>query len=365
MARQYAAEKDGWALAKRGKKAVAVKVRETGDGVPLGSQRDLVVPYEPRMAAKAAFVAWVDRVGAASRGVNPLVKDILAVNLERLDREGHTVRTTATRYKRLVTMFGSVGVKDVSQKLCQDYAVQMERDGYSANTIWGDLNSLRSALKSAYQTKQIDAPCHEFVWNVAKPEGRTRVLTPDEFWAWYDGATSAHLRLFLVVALLTAQRHEAILELKWDHVDFDAGLIDFAAGMRDRRTVADKGYQKNRAVVSMTGTLRAYLLAAKAVAKTAFVIEYQGRRVLNCGEGCRAAREAAGLENDVTPHVLRHTAITWAEAGGVNIETLAQMSGHKDKRVLESVYLHRDGHGSKPAVDAVEAKLGVRFRVVK
>lgn len=364
MARPYAATEDGWALAKRGKKAIAFKVAETGDNVPVGTQRDLGCSYVPVKASVVAFKAWVARFRAASRGENPLLTAILDDNLARLEREGHTWRTTQTRYRRLAAFFGSVGVKDVSHALCQAYA-KAAQEMLSPWTIWGDLNALRSALRSAWQSKVIDAPCHEYVWNIAKPSGRERTITPEEFWRWYDAATSQHIRLFLVIALLTSARHEAICQLRWEHVDFEKGLIDFAASMRERKSVLDKGWQKNRAVVAITDTLRSYLVAAREVAQTAYVIEYQGKAVEHCREGCARARKAAGLSDDVSPHVLRHTAATWAEAAGIDIERVAMMTGHADKRVLEQIYVHRSGEGSRSAVEAVEKQLGPRLRVIK
>lgn len=364
MARQYAAEEDGWALAKRGDAAKAIKVRETGDGVPLGTIRDLATPYQPVTAAKTAFRAWLGRFRQANRGANPPVSDILADNLMRLEREGHTTRTTATRYARLKRFF-AVGVKDVSHELCESYARTQEAEGYSPHTIWGDLNCLRSALKSAFERKKIDHPCHVYCWNIAKPPGRKVVITPDEFWRWYDHATSAHIRLFLVIALMTSARHEAICQLKWDHVDFETGVIDFTASMRNKRGVADKGYQKARAKVVMTATLRGFLLAARAVARSSHVIEYQGLSVKNCESGCTSARIAAGLPAGVTPHILRHTAATWAVESGIDVDRVAEMTGHADRRTLETIYVHRTGKGSQAAVEAVETKLGGRLRVVK
>lgn len=367
MARTYADEQHGWALAKRGKAAKAIKIAETGDGVPLGTVRDIGVPYQPITAARVAFRAWVDRFMRANRGDNVTVASILDDNLARLARENKTTRTTSVRHDRLKKFF-VIGVADVSHELCQQYAQEMDKDGYSAHTIWGDLNSLRSALRSAYQRKKIKEPCHEFVWNVAKPAGRQNQLTPEQFWKWYDAAKSDHIRLFLLIGLLTGQRHEAICQLRWDHVDFERNLIDFRASKRKRQSVLDKGFQKERGIVHIGDTLRTALLTAKQRAVSNYVIEYQGRPVLasgGCSGGCRVAREKAGLPDWVVPHILRHTAATWAEAEGIDIETVAQMTGHRDTRVLAEIYVHRSGKKSKAAVEAVEKRLGAKLRTVK
>lgn len=372
MARQWADKQDGWALAKRGKAAKAIKIEETGDGVPVGTQRDLGCTFQPLTASKQKFRAWVAALLKATHGDNRALSDVLAWNLGRLEEEGHTTRTTDQRYKRLIAFLGEgFGILDLNVKRCKDYASHMEREGYAPNTIWGDLNVLRSALKKAYQYEEIAKPVHEHLWNVNKPGGREGVvMSPEQFWAWYDGCTSHHLRLFLMLALLTAQRHEAICQLRWDHCDFDEGTVDFTASMRKRRSVKDKGYQKDRAVVHMTETLRGYLVDAKQVAKTEYVIEYQGRPILGhmgVSDGVRAARASAGLPDWVTPHVLRHTAATWAEDDGLDLHAIARMTGHREERTLKGVYLHgkKTGKGSQQAVEAVEKRMGGRLRVVK
>lgn len=369
MARLYAAERDGWALAKRGKQAKAVKIRETGDGVPVGTVRALGVPYEPITPAITAFHAFVEKLLWVAKGRNPPVSYVLDWRLNYLSNHGHNSKQARTRFRRLADHFGHIGVYDVTMELCRQYADRRSKEGYANASIHGDLGHLRSALRSAWREKIIDYPAHEHVWNISTPEGRKHVLTPDQFWAWYDAATSAHIRLFLLIALLTAQRHRAILELKWDHVDFERRLIDFTASLKKNKSVTDRGYQKPRGIVKMSDTLYAHLMAAKSVATTAYVIEYQGRPVMSqggCWRGVTTARKAAELPDWVTPHVLRHTAVSWAADTGVDVEKIASMTGHKDRRVLESVYLHRDkGVHSSDAVDAVDAKIGGRLRIIK
>jgi integrase len=63
--------------------------------------------------------------------------------------------------------------------------------------------------------------------------------------------------------------------------------------------------------------------------------------------------------------VLRHTAATWAVEGGIDVDKVADMTGHADRRTLEGIYVHKSGQSSRTAVEAVEKKLGGRLRVVK
>jgi integrase len=70
-----------------------------------------------------------------------------------------------------------------------------------------------------------------------------------------------------------------------------------------------------------------------------FLIEWQGDPVKRINKAFRSVRKAAGLGPKVTPHTLRHTAITWqAQLGvppyeicgffGITIEVFERVYGH-------------------------------------
>ena len=108
------------------------------------------------------------------------------------------------------------------------------------------------------------------------------------------------LALFIELALATAGRKSAILELTWDRVDFERKLIDL-------RNPERHASQKRRALVPMTDRLYSVLLAARETATTKWVLEYQGQRVKNARVAFDKAMKDAGLEK-ATPRDLRRTA---------------------------------------------------------
>jgi integrase len=57
------------------------------------------------------------------------------------------------------------------------------------------------------------------------------------------------------------------------------------------------------------------------------VIEWNGKQVKSVRKGFAAAARAAGLDEDVTPHVLRHTCATWLMQKGVNLWDAAGFLG--------------------------------------
>lgn len=72
-----------------------------------------------------------------------------------------------------------------------------------------------------------------------------------------DACAAPHIRLAVILLLGTAGRAGAILDLTWDRVDFDRGIINLR--------LADSATRKGRAVVQMNGMTRAALSRIDAI----------------------------------------------------------------------------------------------------
>ncbi len=365
MAKKFAHTKNDWALGKVNGNAVAVFIGESG-AIPRGTRRSLGLPYEPITAAKNALNAFVAALDRADVGEDPTIDWCFDKYVEHLEKEGKRTENGKASWKRLQSHLAGMRCSEIGQDACKGYAKWAVENGYSRATIHLTLNVLRIAIKHAHDIYEAPSrPVHKRVWNIAKPAGRDRVLTPDEFGRLLDNASAPHIRLFILLALLTTQRHAAICELTWDRVDFDKGEIDFRIADKNR-DITKKGYKKGRAVVRMTPVLRAALLDAKSRATTSSVLEYEGHgRLKKISFGFNATRTRAGLGKDVTPHVLRHTGLSWAEHAGASIEDIAKLAGHKDVKTTRTIYVHPTTDGAGRAAEAVEQKMGKGLRRVK
>lgn len=162
-----------------------------------------------------------------------------------------------------------------------------------------------------------------------QPAPRARYLTREEYRRLRDAAKmTPHLHLFVILAYTTAGRASAILELTWDQIDFPRGIIRLGDGQKR---------QKGRATVPMTNSARAALEEAKRAAVTDYVIEYGGKRVLSVKKAFGRAVDRAELE-DVSPHILRHSAAVHMAESGVPMSEIAQYLGHSRTAVTERVY---------------------------
>lgn len=192
-------------------------------------------------------------------------------------------------------------------------------------TIIRELLTLRAALKWALREKWIaDIPRIEVP---RQPPPRDRWLTRDEAARLLSSARAAHVRVFLALALYTAARARAILDLTWERVDLVSRLIDFQP--------VDGG--KRRVPVPIAAPLLIILREARETATCPYVVEHGGAGVASVKNGTQAAARRAGLPG-VTPHVLRHTAATWMAMAGVPMDEISRFLGHGDVRVTQRVY---------------------------
>lgn len=239
---------------------------------------------------------------------------------------------------------------------CRAYARERFSAGRRPWTVHTELSRLRACLAWAVARKHIrEAP---YVWVPPQGPSRQRVLTVDEVRRLIEAAATGdpHVHLFVILAAQTGARHRAVLDLTWDRVDWDRGVIAY-----DELLPPDpmsKAWRKGRATVPIGRLARATLERAFAGRRTDHVIEHGGRRIQSIREGFARAVSRAGIAPPVTPHTLRHTVATWATERGVALQQIAQLLGHADSRTTELVYSHPSAERFlRKVVDAIDADL--------
>lgn len=277
----------------------------------------------------------------------------LLIDLQRPERAATTVGDVVALYltdkgkageragyawKRLATLFSHLRPDQVDRPLCRVYVAQRRQAKAMEGTILKELSSLRAALR--WHDKATPA----IVELPPAPPPKSRHLTRDQYRALRAAASDHHILLFIILAYTTAGRASAILDLTWDRVDFETGLIRL--GLGDRMA-------KGRATVPMTDSTREALAVAKPLSASDHVIEYAGRRVASVKRGFAAAATRAGVPW-CTPHVLRHTAAVHMVESGVPIGEVAQYLGHSSESVTYRVYARFSPGYLRRAASALE-----------
>ena len=73
-------------------------------------------------------------------------------------------------------------------------------------------------------------------------------------------------------------------------------------------------------------------------------VEYAGRLIAKERKGWHRARELAGLDHNVTPHVLKHSCITWMLQNRVPIWEVAGFVGTSEKVIRDTYGHHSPDH---------------------
>lgn len=284
---------------------------------------------------------------AGLKNPTPAVEPTISYLLDRYRNEhGVNLRSLDTidqSLKCLKPFFGELFPSHISNSLLKEYA--QSRD-VSDGTILRRLGILRTALRYAEGNRWI-VKQPSFIMPVRQPPPCEIWFTRDQVDILIENALSPHLRLFIKLGLATAARSGAIVELTWNQIDFNRGVIDFGRGHGNKR----------RAVVPMNEALREALLESRELAQTPFVIEFNGKGVKSVKKSF--ARLCKDSEIKGSPHVLRHTAATWLIADGVPISEVARLLGDSEKMV-EKVYGKHAPEYLKRAVSHLNFKRGNR-----
>lgn len=267
--------------------------------------------------AKRRFADWSKPVRGDTVG------DIFDAYLkDREQRIRHHERLKGC-WKNLKPECAHLRPDQIDRMWCRKYTTKRRALKRSDGTIRKELGALSAALRwhDKHTKAQVELP--------AQPPPRDRRLTRAECAKLIEAAAKTpHVQLFIILALTTGGRREAILDLTWDRVDFGRGLIALGDGRKRA---------KGRATVPIHEDARPYLEAASKAARTDHVIEWADRAVASIRTGFDRACQVAGL-TDVSPHVLRHTAAVMMAEGGVPMSEIAAVLGHSDSRITERVY---------------------------
>lgn len=229
--------------------------------------------------------------------------------------------------KAVLLHFGHYRPDQITTELCRGYAAARMASGISQGSVHTELGHLRSAMMFAVKNRIIDtAPSIE---RPAKPMPKERYLSKDEVATLIDAASAPHIGLAVHLLFATAGRVGAILDLTWDRVDMERGVINLR--LDDART------RKGRAVVPINRGLMAALQTAKAAAVSSYVVEFGGEQIASIRKGFEGAARRAGLEG-ITLHTIRHSAAVAMVSSGIPIEKVAQFLGHSNTAVTYSTY---------------------------
>ena len=262
----------------------------------------------------------------------------------------------------LLKHFGESVCWDVNSETCRAY-VGRRMTGelgrpVKENTARRELVTLSAALTFAYKERKLSQPVPVSLPSESEP--RLRWLRRSEAAALLAGALgitatayniksrapvkwgkmfqpSYHVARFILIGLYTGTRHEANLNMRWG-VNSKGGWFDLDHRVMYRRGEGEIDTNKRRVPAPIPDRLLPHLKRWRRMTVVG-PVEYAGRLIAKERRGWDRACELAGLGDDVTPHTLKHTCITWLLQNRVPIWEVAGFVGTSEA-VIRKVYGH-------------------------
>jgi integrase len=246
-----------------------------------------------------------------------------------LDMEGRAVVGTMKHtWKALEKRFGALDASEITIAECRAHTEARRASGIRDGTIHTELGHLRMVVLWAKKNGLIREAAA--ILRPSKPEPKDVHLTRSEVRRLIEEARAPHVQLAIRLMIATCARNEAAMQLTWDRVDLERGIIQL-------RNPFDKSRRKGRATVPINDTLLDALKTAYEGRQTRFVIEWAGEPVKSIKRGLKFAGRAIGRP-DVSPHMLRHTGAVWLAEDGHDMEEISQYLGHDDVKTTRRIY---------------------------
>jgi integrase len=273
-------------------------------------------------------------------------------------RSARTVQLYRDGVKPLMEVLGAKPLRKLSAADVRSALAGLS-DHLSTRSMQIAHNCLVRAIRHAEADDLVGRNVAALVRPPAGQDGRpSKALTLDQARALIDaaagrlGADAAPDRLhaYVVLLLMTGIRPEEARALRWDHLDLDAGTV---AIWRSDRAGGDTKTARSRRTLKLPELALSALRERKA-AQAADRLKagelWQDRGLVftttigtmldqhNIRREFRQITKAAGLGEDWVPRELRHTFVSIMSAGGVPVEEIARVAGHKQTSTTELVY---------------------------
>jgi integrase len=245
--------------------------------------------------------------------------------------------------------------------------------GYSANTLRRYRGVLSSSLKTALAQGRVktNACATTQIPEAAAAKKARRSLTTDERDRLLENAADTEHEALLALGFYLAMRPGEICALRWRDVNFDTRVVSIVQSRRYHRSRSvmttpktEGSARKVRMPLELAAILRRHATRQKRARMrserwhdTGLVVTTNVGTAVEPNRVRRIVRSAckdAGIFPAITPHEMRHTALTLYREGGVPLGALRQLAGHADLRMLTADYYHDTLDVAECAAEAEE-----------
>jgi len=269
------------------------------------------------------------------------------------DSDGKNVDIKERQLRQhLVPFLAAKSLNTIESFDVERYKKARRSEGAAKATVNRELATLSHLLNRAVEWKWIKSKSVK-ITRFKEDNQRIVYLADDQCAALLEAAASDHnenVHAFVMVGLHTGMRHSEILAIRREDVDVGKRVIwipQAKAGAREQpitRELAE--YLGKRMKMLPPGCEWLFPSPASATGHVHTIRKAFLRSV-----------ERAGLDPDqITPHTLRHTAVTHLVQAGVDLPTVQRISGHKTLSMVAR-YAHQSGAHIETAMDRLEGRV--------
>lgn len=268
---------------------------------------------------------------AINTKTSPLQKEIPDSYINKLQLKRYALNTS----RIYCSMFGKY----------INYYIEREIDELDENDIREYLSYLiRQGKSPSFQNQMINAIkfYYEVVLNMPrrfyhlerprKEKPLPKVLSVEEVTTMINSTTNRKHRCILILLYSGGLRRSELLQLKPTDIESNRMLIriESSKGKRDRYTVLSPMALKELRHYYREYRPEHYLFEGKKANK------YSETSVINI---VKAAAKRAGIQRNITPHMLRHSFATHMLDRGINLRHIQNLMGHESTKTTE-IYTH-------------------------
>jgi integrase len=315
-------------------------------------QRRTGCSADDREGAESALAAYIARKYQPVSGESDLARipivDVLSHYLS--EHAPHTANPEWLGYMAtpLIDWWGDKTLAAIRGGACRAYT-SYRAAHVSEATARHELSVLSAAIKF-YHREHGPLSAVPTVTLPPKPAPRKRWLTRSEaarlLWA---ARRTEHVKRLILIGLRSGTRSGAILAMGWvpstggGHFDLGSQTLTRAA---DGELQSKKRKPPSRIHAKLLPWLRRWR-ERDIASGVSIVCHYDGVQVKKLRRSWATIRKAAGLGDDVTPHVLRHTCVTWLLQAGVPTWEVAGFVGMSEETVRAVYGHHSPDHQAK------------------
>jgi integrase len=228
----------------------------------------------------------------------------------------------------LIERLGSLRLDQLTRRERLRFVAEMRQRPYSATYIADVLSTLRRGVNLAVELEELAAPIHI----ISVKRTRTRVapvLTVKQLaLLWAAAENSFHGSMYMALALGTAARPAAILDLTRDRVREDLCTVQLLPHGKEQS-------HKRRPTVPLTEPV---MLWARLVPE-GHLVHLDGKPLQRIRSTFEGIVTRASLPKEVSPYSVRRSVATHLKRLGVPKDDIASLLGHSTGHETTDLYL--------------------------